>query len=198
MACDIRIYVRIRGLINSYGFAGQKIMQTTKNIIEDKVDELLTVLDKDAEQLEQSLSRLNELRTAVIKRNDSLLAKLLESVQQESQAYKSQTLKRQLLIRELAVALDCNFAELTLSKLESVLSGREKGLVAERKEELRSLTRKLKTEHLATTRLLSECARFNRSLLKSIFNNDITGVVTYESRGSSDLRSDTAFVNLKL
>ena len=173
-------------------------METTEIVIQDKVDELLTVLDKDTEQLKQSLSRLNELRTAVIKRNDSLLGKLLESVQQESQVYKSQASKRRLLIKELSAALDCNFAELTLSKLESILSGGKKGLVAERKEELRSLTRELKTEHLATTRLLSECIRFNRSLLKSIFNNDITGVVTYDSGGSSRLSSDKAFVNLKL
>ena len=155
-------------------------------------------LEKDAEQLEQSLLRLNELRTAVIKRNDLLLAKLLESVRQDSQAYKSQTLKRRLLIKELSAVLDCNLSELTLSKLESILSGGKKGLVAERKEELRSLTKQLKTEHLATTRLLSECIRFNRSLIKSIFNNDITGVVTYDSGGSSRLSSDKAFVNLKL
>ncbi|RKY11730.1 MAG: hypothetical protein DRP65_03440 [Planctomycetota bacterium] len=173
-------------------------METTEIVIQDKVDELLTVLEKDAEQLKQSLLRLNEMRTAVIKRNDSLLAKLLESVRQESQAYKSQASKRRLLIKELSAVLDCNFAELTLSKLESVLSGRKKGAIAERKKELRSLTRKLKTEHLATTRLLSECVRFNRSLLKSIFNNDITGVVTYDSKGSSALRSDRAFVNLEL
>ena len=74
----------------------------------------------------------------------------------------------------------------------------KKSLVAERKEELRYLTKELNTEHLATTRLLSECVRFNRSLLEGIFNNDITGVVTYDSGGSSRLSSDKAFVNLKL
>lgn len=173
-------------------------METTEIVIQDKVDELLTVLDKDTEQLKQSLSRLNELRTAVIKRNDSLLGKLLESVQKESQAYESQASKRRLLIKELSAALGCNLAELTLSKLESILPEGKKGLVAERKEELRSLTKELNTEHLATTRLLSECMRFNRSLLKSIFNNDIAGVVTYDSGGSSRLSSDKAFVNLKL
>ena len=47
----------------------------------DKVDELLAVLDKDIEHIQRSLSRLNELRRLVIKRDDTALGKLLESIQ---------------------------------------------------------------------------------------------------------------------
>jgi hypothetical protein len=173
-------------------------MKTRETVIQNKIDELLAVLDKDIDQLSESLSRLNELRTATIKRNDSLLGKLLEDVQTKSESYKNQTSKRQKLIRDLASALGCHFEELTLSKLEGFLRGEQKDLLTERKDKLRSVTKKLKNEHTATMRLLFECARFNRLLLKGIFNNDMTGTVTYDSGGSSEFRSDMAFVNLKL
>ena len=75
-------------------------MKTKEMVIQNKVTELLAVLDKDIEQMGESLSRLNELRTAVIKRNDSLLGKLLENVHTESEAYRNQTSKRKQLIRE--------------------------------------------------------------------------------------------------
>jgi hypothetical protein len=38
--------------------------------VEDKVEELLACLGKDAQHIEQSLSQLNQLRTLVIKRDD--------------------------------------------------------------------------------------------------------------------------------
>jgi len=55
----------------------------------DKVDELLVILDKDTQQIQESLSRLNELRSLVIKRDDAALGKLLERIQYESDSYRA-------------------------------------------------------------------------------------------------------------
>lgn len=172
-------------------------MKTATVEIEDKIDELLVVLDKDIQHIQDSLSRLNELRSLVIKRNDADLGKLLESIQTESDGYRSHELKRQSIRKELANALDCNFEQVTLSRLEAVLPEEQKARVATRKVQLRALTKELKKEHLSTVMLLSDCARFNRQLLKSVFDLGKMGVVYYNSKGSAKRGMTEAFVNLQ-
>ena len=141
----------------------------------DKVDELLAVLDKDIEHIQRSLSRLNELRRLVIKRDDTALGKLLESIQAESDSYRSHELKRQSARKELAIAFGCSLKQMTLSRLEGVLSG----------------------EHLGTALLLSECARFNNVLLKTILDLGKTETVHYNCNGATSRQTETAFVNLQ-
>ena len=172
-------------------------MKATAVEIEDKVDELLAVLDKDIQHIQDSLSRLNELRSLVIKRDDAALGELLENIQGESNSYTSNELKRQSIRKELANAMGCNLRKMTLSMLEAGLAKAKKAQVAERKEKLRSLTKELKREHLGTAMLLSDCARFNSLLLRSIFDLGKTGMVYYNSNGAAKRQSDTAFVNLE-
>jgi len=172
-------------------------MKVTTIAIEDKVDELLAVLDKDIQHMEKSLSRLNELRSLVIKHDDDALGKLLEDIQAESDTYTSNELKRQSIRKELATAFGCNVEQMTLSRLEATLPKERKAQVAEKKAKLRSLTNELKEEHLSTAMLLSDCARFNSLLLKSVFDLGKTETVTYNSNGSTKRQTDTAFVNLQ-
>ncbi len=75
-------------------------MKTAAIEIENKVDELLTVLDRDIRYIRENLSRLNELRSLVVKRDDASLRKLLGSIQSESNSYKDNELKRHLLREE--------------------------------------------------------------------------------------------------
>ena len=172
-------------------------MKTTAIEIEDKVDELLVALDKDIQHIQDSLSRLNEVRSLVIRRDDVGLGKLLESIQSESDDYETHELKRQSIRKELAIALGCNPEQMTLSRLEAILSEEKKVQVTERKKKLRPLTEELRKEHLSTVLLLSECARFNRLLLKGIFGLGKAGTIIYSSDGSTKRQTDTAFVNLR-
>ncbi len=173
-------------------------MKATAAIIEDKVDELLAVLDKDVGHIQQSLSQLNELRSHVIKRDDAALGKLLEGIQANSDSCRSYELKRQEIRKELANALGCNPRQVTLSALEAALPDEKKTRVARVKAKLGPLVKELKKEHLSTALLLSECVRFNGLLLKSIFDLGKTGTVTYNSNGATKQQADTAFLNLKL
>ena len=171
-------------------------MKATAIGIEDKVDELLVVLDKDIQHIQESSSRLNELRSLVIKRDDATLGELLESIQAESDRYAANELKRQSIRKELAIALGCNVGQMTLSRLEATLPKERKAQVTKRKAKLRSLTNELKKEHLGTVLLLSECARLNSLFLNSIFNAGKTGMVYYDSNGNTRRQTGTAFVNL--
>ncbi len=165
--------------------------------IEDKVSQLLGVLDRDAQYIMENLSRLDDLRGLVVKRDDVSLHKLLGSVQSESNSYRDNELKRQSLRKELAMAWGCSLKEMTLTKLEAELSGAKKTEVAERRSKLQKLAEKLKIEHLSTTMLLADCARFNSVLLKSILELGQAGTVIYSSKGSAERQANPAFVNFQ-
>ena len=172
-------------------------MKTATIEIEDKVDQLFLVLDRDIQHIRENLSRLNELRGLVVKRDDASLHKLLESIQSESNSYKENELKRQSLREELATALDCSLEQMTLSRLEAELSGEKKTEVTRRRIKLQTLAEKLKKEHLSTTMLLSDCARFNSMLLTSVLELGQAGTGTYSPRGFAERQTNSAFVNLQ-
>jgi len=165
--------------------------------IEGKVNELLAVLDKDIQHLQQSVSCLNELRSLTIKHDDSALSKLLERIQSESGSYRNHELKRQSIRRELAVALGCDLKEMTLSMLGDNLPEEQKARVTTTKTKLNELVKELRKEYISTSFLLSECARFNKVLLKSVFGLRESGVVTYTNNGAAKQQTNTMFVNMR-
>jgi hypothetical protein len=165
--------------------------------IKIKVDRLLIVLDEEAQRMRANLERLNELRALVVKRDETSLKKLLNVIQSESGRFRDNELKREQLRAELASIFGCDLRQMTLSRLADELSGEKRDKVIETRTALQALGRKLKNEYLSTMMLLSECARFNRTLLNNILNLGQTGNVTYNSNGSTDRRGRTAFVNLQ-
>ena len=172
-------------------------MKATSDGIEEKVDELLACLDKDIQHIEQNLSQLNELRSLVIKREDVALGKLLESIRAGEESYRNHELYRQSIRKELAIAFDYNTEQMTLSVLEATLPKAKRAQISQMKTKLRSLIEECKKEYLSTTLLLSECARFNNMLLKSIFDIGRTETVYYNSNGAARRQSEMAFVNLQ-
>ncbi len=172
-------------------------MKTTTIEIEDKIDQLLLVLDKDIQHIVENLSKLNDLRGLVVKRDDVSLHELLESIKSESNSYKENELKRQSLREELATVLDCSLEQMTLSRLETELSGEKKAEVAQKKTKLQTLAQKLKKEHLSTMMLLSDCARFNSVLLKGVLEFGQAGTITYNPKGFAKHQASSTFVNLQ-
>jgi hypothetical protein len=173
-------------------------MKTGEIEIKEKVDELLVCLDKDIEHIQKNLIDLDRLRTLVIKRDDAALGRLLEEIQSVSETYKEHESKRQSIRTELAKSFGCATGEITLSRLEFSVTEQKKSLIVQRKAKLRALIEKLRKEYLGTARLLSECARFNNMLLRSIFDLGNTGMVYYSANGTTKTQNESAFVNMKL
>ena len=165
--------------------------------IECKVDELLAVLDEDIRHLRQSLGRLDELRSLVVKRDEAALAELLGKIRGESEDYSVNESKRQSIRTEFAGSLGCDCGDVTLTRLEAELSGERKIQVSQRKVELRLLTERLKNEHFKTAMLLSDCARFNSALLKGILEVGRTGAVTYGCDGAARVHDESVLVSLQ-
>ena len=170
-------------------------MSYSKIEIENAVDKMLTVLDEDIRHIRKSLATLDNLRQSVIKQDEASLRKLLEDAQSDSGSCKNRETRRRMLREELAIAMDCPPGQMTLSRLETELSGTRRAHVADRKLTLRNLIEKLRTEHAATMMLLSDCARFNGMLLKSVLQLGQTGEITYSSQGSVQRQINTAFVD---
>ena len=173
-------------------------MKATVDGIEDKVDELLVCLDKDAQYMQESLLRLDEIRKLVIKRDEAALGKLLESIQAGAGCYRNHEINRKSIRKELADSLGCDLEQMTLSALQECLPEAKKDQVIQMKAKLRSLSAELKKEYLSTALLLSECARFNNLLLKGIFDLGKTQSVHYNSNGETKRQIDMAFVNLQI
>ncbi len=165
--------------------------------IEEKVDELLACLDTDVKHIQESLSNLDELRSLVIKRDDTALGKLLENIQARANQYSNNESNRQSIRKDLANTLGCDIEQMTLSKLTSCLPEAERERLTQMQTKLRALSGELKKEHFSTAMLLSECARFNSLLLRSVFDLSQTGAVYYNSNGATKRQIDTAFMNLQ-
>lgn len=161
-----------------------------------KVGELLSVLDKDIEHIKQNLSRLNELRGLLIKRDDEAMLRVMEKIHLETEGYTDNELRRDSIRKELAAALGYKPERMRLTELEKELPIEQKESVRQKRAELKELTEKLKKEHTRTGLLLKECARFNKLLLKSILETGKTGTTEYDSKGQTKRAKGTAFVNI--
>jgi len=173
-------------------------MKAAEASIEDKVDRLLTCLDQDMQNMQESLLHLNEMRKFVIKRDEAALGKLLENIQAGAGCYRKQELNRKSIRKELADTLGCDIEQMTLSALEAGLPQAKRKQITQMKEKLRSTSAELKKEYSSTALLLSECARFNNLLLKGIFGLGKKDSIHYNSNGETRRQIDTAFVNLQI
>jgi len=164
---------------------------------ENCIVQLLAVLDNDIVSLEGNLTRLDELRRLVIKQDTDSLTRLLETIRAEAGLSRNNELRRQSLRMKLAERMACELKETTLSKIEKQSPDTLRGQVAERKYKLQTLTARLKKEYAATQTLLADCARFNRMLLKSVFQNGPSEAVTYSAAGTARRQADTVFMNMQ-
>lgn len=165
---------------------------------EDTLRQFLVVLDADIQGLEQNIATLDQLRRLVVKKDGDGLSQLLSLLQSQHQNYHDNELKRNRLRKKLAASYGCPVEQMTLSGLGAMLDKPTKRELTERKLKLRQLTIRLKKEHTSTQRLLKNCARFNRMLLKSIFDMARPGSTTYNAAGSTQRQMDNVFMNVQL
>ncbi|MEN6386404.1 MAG: hypothetical protein ABFD79_14595 [Phycisphaerales bacterium] len=172
-------------------------MKTLSFEIEDYVKELLIVLDRDIENIQQNLLKLNDLRCFVVKRDDASLQKMLASIQSQSPGFKENDIQRKNIRERLAEIMGCDFSKVTLSALEKELSGDLRTQISERKIKLKTLATQFRKEHMSTSKLLADCARFNGMLLKSILELGHARTITYNPQGLTERQSNSAIMNME-
>jgi len=170
----------------------------TLNIrLDELIDDLLKILDEDAEHIKLTLGRLNRLRASVIKRDQEDIKALLDTVREDDTGYSQTEITRHTIRKELAQIVGCSVGEMNLTRLRRCLSEEKAMMVAEKQRELKVLIEKLRIEHTCTSMLIKECTRLNKMLLRSIFSNGRESV-TYNARGDASWEMRKGIVNFKL
>jgi len=172
-------------------------MKTMDNKLQTLVAELLRILDEDIEHVGVMMERLDQLRSAVIKRDETFLRDLLEAINDESQIHETIESERNDIRRRLALIIGCDEEQMNLSQLCENLEPVMRLSVVEKQNELKGLVEKLKREHVMTSMLLKECARLNSMMLRGIFTNSDSSV-TYNCRGDASWQAQRELVNCRL
>jgi hypothetical protein len=173
-------------------------MIMTSPAVEMKVERLLAVLYEDVRHLETTLAQLDALRGLLIKRDDAALDQLLGEIRGRTEVYAANEQTRQALRADLATALGYDMNRLTLSKLQSMLPDRHRAALAARQKKLGSLIGELKREYTLTAVLVSDCARFNRTLVRTFFGAASQAGVTYSPSGQARRQTNATVMSLQL
>jgi len=172
-------------------------MNVTSKNINELIEELLAILDADAEHLESALNHLNNLREGVIKRNEPALEQLLESIKGQQEGRETIESRRQELRRIAAARFGCRADQVNLSRFMQYLPEGMRQKITQRKATLEQLIAKLKTEYMGTAMLLSECTRFNRILIDSIMGSRCGAATVYNANGQAQRPSGSGFVTMQ-
>jgi hypothetical protein len=148
--------------------------------------------------LKATLSQLDALRSLLIKRDDVGLDQLLGEIRDGAEARAENERLRQALRADLARAFDCEEGQLTLSQLRLRLPAPHHEHIVARQAALRSLAERLQHEYTLTALLVSDCVRFNRTLLRAFFGAGARGSTTYSPDGSARHRTNTTLMSLQL
>ena len=165
----------------------------TQNLVE----ELLVVLVEDIEHIGSMLQRLDQLRGAVIKKDEDFLRTLLDAIQDETEKHSMIESRRSDIRCRLAISLGCDETEMNLSKLCLHLEPGPRKMIEVKQAELKELAEKLKREHSITAMLLKECARLNSMMLRGIFAKG-NPTVMYNARGNASWQAQREIVNFRL
>jgi hypothetical protein len=164
--------------------------------IEKDIAEMLEILDTDIVNTGNDINILNELRGYLVSRDEKNMLRLLYAVRSIIQNRQDNQSKRFNVRRKLAQTLGCAVEKLTLSKLCDYIEEPFRTAIAERRNALVQIVERFKTEYEATAFLLSDCARFNSLLLRSLIGLSSAESVTYKP-GKVNRTNSAAFINMQ-
>lgn len=164
------------------------------------IGELLGLLDEEIVLLDLRRRQLEALSEAIVVRDNDRLEGLLEEIERTLEVQTSTDGKLKALRAALAEKMagpggvPLRGEEVRLSALAQRLEGEQPQALEDRRRQIVQLAGELRTQHLRTAILLTECGRINRMLLEAIFPRS-QSVTTYSEGGSSSWRPDTGLVD---
>jgi hypothetical protein len=164
---------------------------------ETMVDDLLALLQKEADMLSFRHEQMCELYDVILNNDDARMESLLAEM---ASAQQDQTVLDEQLatIRGvLARLLELPTAELKLALLAERIDGDRRQRLREMHGVIVDRAEQLKIQHLNTALVLSEAARLNRMLLEGLFPK-AGEVRTYGTDGKEGWRSATGLVDAEM
>ena len=172
-------------------------MSTKALDIERWVLALLIVLKQESDSMTLIETWLTQLQERVVQRDESALEGLLKEIQSKHSLMPELERRRQQIRLELAAVLGVPFEQVTLTRLTILLKGELQNQVSRMRAQLQSQMETLRVQHRGTVMLLADCARFNRLLLNSIFENSHQSMTTYTHKGNAEHTRSSALVNMQ-
>ena len=172
-------------------------MISTGPNIEGLVKQLLGVLDEEVGLLILRESQLARLRAAILERDDSVLERLLEEMEEVQQRQAMTDVRLEKIRKALGDLLVYEGSGMQLSDLAERVGGDLGLAVSQRRRQIVSLLGKARKQQLETTLLLYESSRINRLILSTLFPQS-EAVVTYNQDGEDLWRSDRGLINSEM
>jgi hypothetical protein len=161
------------------------------------IEELEAYLDSQQAQVEQTLGDLDELRSAVVRRDHGALEQLQAHIRRETHRRTQAEADQQRLRIRLSEWLHCSVEAVNVSRVCEHLDGRQRRAIQTRQQQLQARVRKLQNEHQATELMLRECARFNRVLLSGLIGTN-NQTRTYTGQGKEHWNVHRGLMNIKM
>lgn len=166
--------------------------------IENKINELMIVLDIDIAHLQESLLRLNDLRMLVVKRDNDKLGELLMTIEASTNSHKENEQRRQQICQYIADVAGIQSKYATLADIEEMVDGPTKLEFSRKRAKLKVLASEIKNDHQSASMLLTDCARINRMLLDNVFGGGKSREISYSANGSAKRENNINFMSVKL
>ena len=161
----------------------------------DLLAELNEVLDCEQRRVEQTLVQFNDLRSALIRRDETGLQEMLNQIQTRQDEFSRLDQRRHRLGHRLAQWIGCDPLEVNLTRLIRRLPPDQGRPLRQRQQQLSRQVRQLKMEHHLTGLLLADCARLNRTLLRAMLG----GVGdSYNAQGRSSWQVQDRLVSVQM
>lgn len=146
------------------------------------VEEFIQVLDDDILNLELSLIRLDELRAAVIKREDDALKALIETIRIQSDDHTKVNRRRDDVLRRLSSLYGVKKVDITF--IAGCVDDSCKNVLLEKQKKVKMLVEKMNVEYSATFMFMQEFSRMNKMLL-NCFVRPANGSKMYDNKGKT-------------
>ena len=163
--------------------------------IEPVIEELMAVLDTEAELLEVKRSQLDDLSGLLLRNDNEAVEELLEKI---ARAEEAQTLLAdglRTLRATLAQACGCDAKDFNLSWLIERLPYEQAQALKRRRELVGDRVRAFRRQHMKTTILLTECSRITGMMLDTLAPS--SSVTTYGSEGSDRWRAGAGLLDME-
>jgi hypothetical protein len=155
---------------------------TSQKILNELTAELFAFLDDSAVSMQHMLDKLNELRAAVVRRDQNTLQEMFDQMSEMTALRDGMQRRQQQLCQAFAVPLNCPAEKINLSYLALFLESSKADELKTKQRMLQELVGRLSRERRATELLLRECERLNRIILDGMIGR-ANQTYTYGSAG---------------
>jgi hypothetical protein len=154
----------------------------SQKLVNELTAELFVFLDDCLLSMQKMLGNLNELRAAVVRRDQKTLGQMSDDMPELTALRDSMQQRQRQICQAFAGPLNCPADKINMSYLALFLEPQKAKELKTRQRLLQELVGRLSKEHGATQMLLRECERLNRAILDGIVGK-ANQTCTYGSAG---------------